>query len=440
MIPAGFEPVLRELAPVRDRFAAAGHRLYLVGGTVRDLLAADGRTDFDLDATTPARPAEVKQLLKGWADALWTQGERFGTIGAMKRTVDPVTGAEVERIYEITTHRADSYDGATRKPTVEFADDIVADLSRRDFTVNAMAIELTAAEPALVDPFHGADDLRDRVLRTPLEPHVSFSDDPLRMLRAARFVARYQLVPVPELVAAIREMTARLEIVSAERIHAEMDKLVVAPQPAGGLAFLLDTGIAAHVLPELLAATPAIRAHTIAVVDAVPNDLRQVRMAALFHALGASAASTRLRAWKASNTDIEAVTTIVAQFTRWRDLADQHGAWTDPAVRRLVHGARGHVDDVFTLARVDASTAGDSVRLARLDALAAHIDELAAREPIDDFAPELDGAQVMELLGLAPGRDVGAALAHLQQVRLDRGLLGRGAVEALVRQWWRERA
>ena len=182
-------PVLDELSPLTERFAAAGHHLYLVGGTVRDLLVADGTDTNDFDATTSARPADIKRCLDGWADAIWTQGERFGTIGAKKD----------ERIYEITTHRAEAYNDDSRKPHVEFADDIETDLSRRDFTVNSMALELTAATPTLVDPFGGATDLVTRTLRTPLSPEVSFSDDPLRMLRAARFIARYQLQPVPEL-------------------------------------------------------------------------------------------------------------------------------------------------------------------------------------------------------------------------------------------------
>ena len=257
--PDRFAPVLLELAPLTERFRAAGHRLYLVGGTVRDLLVDSGRTDFDLDLTTDARPAEIKACLAGWADAIWNQGEKFGTIGAHK--VNPVTGET--RPYEITTFRAEAYTDDSRKPHVVFADDIEVDLSRRDFTVNAMALELTAGDaaspgdvtepvmPKLVDPFDGAIDLATKTLRTPMGPEVSFSDDPLRMLRAARFIARYQLQPSAELVAAVREMADRLEIVSAERIRDELDKLMVVDHPSAGLWFLIETGLADQFLPEL---------------------------------------------------------------------------------------------------------------------------------------------------------------------------------------------
>ena len=256
MVPERLTPVLRELEPLAERFLAAGHRLYLVGGTVRDLFVAADRADFDLDLTTDARPPEIKRCLEGWADAIWNQGEKFGTIGAQR--IDPATGRE--RIYEITTFRAEAYTDDSRKPHVVFADDIEADLSRRDFTINAMALELTADGdlPALIDPFGGVADLGTRTLRTPLGPDVSFSDDPLRMLRAARFIAGYQLEPTDDLVQAVRDMAPRLEIVSAERIRDELDKLMTVDHPAGGLWFLVDTGLADQFLPEL----PAMRLET----------------------------------------------------------------------------------------------------------------------------------------------------------------------------------
>src|SRR4051794_34424344 len=223
MVPERFTPALAELQPLTDRFRAAGKRLYLVGGTVRDLLinrATDGEQDFDV--TTDALPAEIKACLQGWADAIWTQGERFGTIGAKKGN----------RVYEITTHRAEVYHDDSRKPDVTFSTEIDSDLSRRDFTVNAMALELTSDAPTLVDPFGGAVDLAAKVLRTPLSPEISFGDDPLRMLRAARFIAGYQLQPLPELVEAVSTMHARLQIVSPERISAELDKLITVDHPA----------------------------------------------------------------------------------------------------------------------------------------------------------------------------------------------------------------
>ena len=276
MVPERLSPVLRELDPLAQRFRDAGHRLYLVGGTVRDLFVGNGNDDFDLDLTTDARPGDIKRCLEGWADAIWTQGERFGTIGAQVRDAD--TGRE--RIYEITTFRAEAYTDDSRKPHVVFADEIEADLSRRDFTVNAMALQLTGEHgtPELIDPFDGAVDLATRTLRTPIGPEVSFSDDPLRMLRAARFIAGYGLTPQPELVEAVRDHAHRLEIVSPERIRDELDKLMVVDHPSVGLWFLVDTGLADQFLPEL----PAMRlehdpihrhkdvlTHTIAVVENV---------------------------------------------------------------------------------------------------------------------------------------------------------------------------
>src|SRR3954453_7148435 len=228
MIPDRFGRVLDEVAPLAERFSARGHRLYLVGGSVRELLLGATGDDHDLDFTTDARPPQIKACLDGVADAIWTQGERFGTIGAKRG----------ERIYEITTFRAESYTDESRKPHVTYADEIDLDLSRRDFTVNAMALEVTqGAIPALVDPFGGAADLMTKVLRTPLAPEISFSDDPLRMLRAARFIARYDLQPRDELVEAATRLASRLAIVSAERIRDELDKLIVLDHPAAGLFF-----------------------------------------------------------------------------------------------------------------------------------------------------------------------------------------------------------
>src|SRR5262245_59122962 len=242
MIPDRFAPVLQEVAPLAERFFARGHRLYLVGGSVRELLLGTAGEDHDLDFTTDARPNEIKAAIGGFADALWTQGERFGTIGAKRG----------ERIYEITTFRAESYTDDSRKPHVVYADEIELDLSRRDFTVNAMALDVTPGKtPTLVDPFGGAADLMAKVLRTPLGPEVSFSDDPLRMLRAARFIAGYDLHPTDELVAAATAMASRLEIVSGERIRDELDKLITLDHPGAGLFFIYETGLAERFAPEL---------------------------------------------------------------------------------------------------------------------------------------------------------------------------------------------
>jgi len=399
VIPDRFRAVLDELSPLTERFSAAGHRLYLVGGTVRDLLIADGTDTNDFDATTSARPAEIKKCLEGWADAVWTQGERFGTIGAKKG----------DRIYEITTHRAEAYNDDSRKPHVDFADDIDTDLSRRDFTVNAMALELTAASPTLVDPFGGAGDLVTRTLRTPLSPEVSFSDDPLRMLRAARFIARYQFQPVPELTAAVSSMHGRLQIVSAERIRDELDKLITVDHPSAGLWFAIETGLAEEFLPEL----PAMRleqdpihrhkdvlTHTLAVVenvrpDAAPAfDFRRTRLAALFHdvgkpqtrgyqqgkgvtfhhhdAVGARMTRKRLTALRYSNDDIEAITELVALHLRFHTY--QMG-WTDSAVRRYVRDAGDLLVELNVLTRCDCTTRNE--RKAMM--LAKRMDELEER-------------------------------------------------------------
>ena len=482
MIPDRFRGVLREIEPLTERFRAAGHRLFLVGGTVRDLMLDASRPDLDgamdFDVTTTARPDAIKRCLEGWADAIWTQGERFGTIGAMKRTIG-ADGAPIDRIYEITTHRAEVYQEDSRKPDVEFSDEIEADLSRRDFTVNAMALELTASAPVLVDPFHGAADLATRTLRTPLAPEVSFTDDPLRMLRAARFIARYRLDPVPELTGAVRSMAERLEIVSAERIRDELDKLIVAPHPGVGLWFCVETGLAQHFLPEL----PAMRleqdpihrhkdvlTHTLAVVDNVrppaewpgapPFDFRRTRLAALFHdvgkprtrgyqkgkgvtfhhhdVVGAKMTRKRLVALRYSNDDVEAITELVALHLRFHTY--QMG-WTDSAVRRYVRDAGPLLQELNVLTRCDCTTRNErkaQMLAKRMDDLEARIAELAEQEAMDALRPEIDGVRVMELLGVPPGPVVGKALAFLLDIRLDEGLLGTDAIENRLVEWWHD--
>ncbi|MEA2703270.1 MAG: poly(A) polymerase, partial [Actinomycetota bacterium] len=282
MVPDRLRPLLDTTAPLADRFAAAGKRLYLVGGSVRDAILGRPLDTIDLDFTTDARPDDIEAIVSGWADAVWDQGRRFGTIGFKKD----------DRVYEVTTHRAEAYVPESRKPDVAFADAVEADLSRRDFTVNAMALSLPEAE--LIDPFGGLADLAATRLRTPLAPEESFTDDPLRMLRAARFVAGYGLEPDPELVAAVKALRGRLEIVSAERIRGELDKLMVVERPGPGLWFLVDTGLAEEFLPELpalaLEQDPIHRhkdvlAHSIAVVEKTSPD-RILRLAAMLHDIG----------------------------------------------------------------------------------------------------------------------------------------------------------
>lgn len=473
MIPDRFAPVLAELEPLASQFGAAGFRLYLVGGRVRDLLIGSDRADFDLDLTTDARPADIKACLSGWADAVWTQGERFGTIGAKKG----------DRVFEITTFRAESYSDESRKPHVTYADDIETDLGRRDFTVNAMALEVTAAgEPVLVDPFGGAVDLMQQVLRTPLGPEVSFSDDPLRMLRAARFIAGYELVPTDALVDAVKSMATRLEIVSPERIRDEFDKLMMVDHPSGGLWFLYDTGLADQFLPELasmrLEHDPIHRhkdvlTHTIAVVENVrplaeqpegrPDfDFRIVRLAALFHdigkprtrgflegkgttfhhhdAVGARMAKARMTALRYSNDDVSAVTTLVALHLRFHTY---RLGWSDSAVRRYVRDAGDLLHELNVLTRSDCTTRNErkAKQLSkRMDDLEDRIDEIAQAEELASIRPELDGRTVMEHLGLSPGREIGEALDFLLEVRLDEGLLGEDAAKARLDAWWAERS
>ena len=472
MIPDRFAPVLEELRPLTQRFDDAGHRLYLVGGTVRDLLVATGRDDFDLDLTTDARPDQIKACIGEWADAVWTQGERFGTIGAKSG----------DRTYEITTFRAEIYADDSRKPHVTYSDDIETDLARRDFTINAMALELTGgATPTLVDPHGGATDLAQRVLRTPLGPDISFSDDPLRMLRAARFIARFELTPTPELVAAVEAMSSRLEIVSAERIRDEFDKLITVDHPAAGLWFLYDTGLSDQFLPELSAMRlehdpihrhKDVLSHTIAVVENVrpldeqpagrPEfDFRRVRLAALFHdigkprtrgyaegkgttfhhhdAVGARMTRKRMSALRYSNDDIAAVTELVALHLRFHTY---RLGWSDSAVRRYVRDAGDLLTELNVLTRCDCTTRNERkarTLSARMDDLEHRIDELAEAEEIARIRPELDGKAVMDHLGIGPGREVGEALAFLLEVRLDEGPIGETEALRRLDAWWAAR-
>jgi poly(A) polymerase len=458
VIPDRLDPVLATVRPLAARFDAAGHRVYLVGGIVRDLVL--GRPlSGDVDLTTDARPEETAALVAGWADAVWDQGARFGTVGVKKG----------DQVFEITTHRAEAYDPDSRKPAVAFSDDILSDLSRRDFTVNAMALRVTGAEddqPELIDPFGGVDDLANRVLRTPLAPEESFSDDPLRMLRAARFLAGYGLTPDGALVAAVRSMVERLEIVSAERVRDELSKLLVVEDPSDGLWFLVDTGLADVVLPEL----PRMRVeqdpihrhkdvltHTIAVVAKTSPSL-VVRMAALLHdvgkpktrsigargvsfhhheVVGARMARERLRALRFSNDEVEAISQLVYLHLRFHGYGDD--VWTDAAVRRYVRDAGPLLDELNELTRCDCTTrnARKAKLLAdRMDALEARIAELREQEELEAIRPDLDGQAVMAHLGIGPGRQVGEALKVLLEARLEEGPLGEEEAYRRLDAWW----
>ena len=463
VIPERFAPVLAELAPLAERFREANARLYLVGGTVRDLLLDRATGELDFDLTTDALPEQTKKLVSGWADAVWTAGERFGTISLQKDG----------RTYEITTHRAEAYSPDSRKPDVQFSLDIGTDLSRRDFTVNAMALEITADAPELVDPFGGVADLLSKTLRTPLSPSESFSDDPLRMMRAARFMSALQLQPVPELVDAVRAMHERLTIISAERVRNELDRLMVTDHPSLGLWFLVDTGLAEHFFPELpamkLEQDPIHRhkdvlTHTFAVVenvrrDAAPQfDFRITRLAALFHdigkpktrafadgkgvtfhhheVVGARMAKKRLLAMRYSTQDVEAITELVALHLRFHTY--QMG-WSDSAVRRYVRDAGSLLTELNVLTRCDCTTRNEKKALMlskRMDELEERIAELAKSEELAALRPEMDGAQVMEHLSLSPGRQVGAALNFLMDIRLDEGELGAEEIRNRLDVWW----
>ena len=457
MIPARLQPILDEVAPLAARFAEGGFTLYLVGGIVRDLLLGRTLEDrLDFDFTTNARPAEIKKLAADVADAVWTQGERFGTIGVKVG----------ERVYEITTHRAEAYRPDSRNPDVVFADEVEADLSRRDFTVNSMAIELP--EPRLVDPFNGTADLAAGVLRTPLSPAESFGDDPLRMLRAARFIAGYGLAPDPALVAAATDMADRLAIVSAERVRDELDKLLVVEDPSAGLWFVVDTGLADHFLPELprmrVEQDPIHRhkdvlAHTIAVV-AKTDARRIVRLSALLHdvgkprtrefgpkgvsfhhheVVGARMARERMKALKYPNDDIDAVSRLVFLHLRFHTYAM---GWTDSAVRRFVRDAGPLLDDLIELTRCDCTTRNlkKAATLAkRMDDLEERIAVLASQEELSAMRPDLDGRQVMDHLGVPPGRVIGDALDFLLEARIDEGPLGEDEAFRRLDGWWAAR-
>lgn len=457
VIPDRLRPVLERTSSLAERFVASDHSIYLVGGVVRDLLLGRDMTDGrDIDLTTDAPPAVTKQLVRGWADAVWTQGERFGTIGCRK---DGWT-------FEITTHRAEAYDPESRKPEVVFSDAIDVDLSRRDFTVNAMALSLP--DPVLIDPFGGAADLAAGLLRTPLSPTESFSDDPLRMLRAARFIAGYSLEPDEELRRAVVTMHDRLSIVSAERIRDEFDKLMVVDDPTKGLWFLVDTGLMDEFLPEFgrmrLEQDPIHRhkdvlTHTIAVIGKTsPN--RLVRLGALYHdvgkprtraigdggvsfhhheVVGARMTRERMRALKYSSDDVEAVSRLVFLHLRFHTYKM---GWTDAAVRRYVRDAGDLLPELIELTRCDCTTRNERKARElsqRMDDLEIRIAELQAREELAAIRPDLDGAQVMSRLGLSPGREVGEALGFLLELRLDEGPLGEDEAGRRLDEWWAAR-
>ncbi len=465
---AALTPLLTELG---ELFASAGHRLALVGGPVRDAFL--GRTSPDLDFTTDAHPDVTSRLLRGWGDAHWDIGKEFGTIGARR------TRADGDVVVEVTTYRTEQYASGSRKPEVAYGTSLDEDLLRRDFRVNAMAVELPAM--TFHDPFDGLADLHARVLRTPGRPEDSFSDDPLRMMRAARFAAQLGFEPAPEVRAAMTAMAGRIAIVSAERVRTELEKLVLGPAPRRGLTLLVETGLADHVLPELPALAlevdehhrhKDVYEHSLTVLDQaialedgpdgdVPGPDLVLRLAALLHdvgkpatrrfepgggvsfhhheLVGAKLAARRLKALRFDKDTTKQVARLVELHLRFHGYGD--GEWTDSAVRRYVTDAGPLLTRLHKLTRSDCTTRNrrKAARLAAAyDDLEARIARLAEAEELAAVRPDLDGNAIMELLGIPPGRDVGRAWAFLKELRLERGPLGREEAEAELLRWWQD--
>jgi poly(A) polymerase len=460
-------PMAATVAGLGRRFAEAGHELALVGGSVRDMMI--GRLGHDLDFTTDARPDRTEQLLRGWADAVWDVGKAYGTIGARKG----------EDIVEITTYRAEAYDPGSRKPAVRYGDVLADDLRRRDFTVNAMAVRLEGPAPEFVDPFGGVADLSARVLRTPALPQDSFGDDPLRMMRAARFAAQLGFTIDAPTFAAMQQMAQRIEIVSAERVQVELTKLLMAPRPRLGLTALVESGLAASVLPELpkLARTADehnrhkdVYQHTLTVLEqAIELEPRLGdgpdlvnRLAALLHdigkprtrrfepggkvtfhhheAVGAKMARKRLTALRYPNDVIDDVSKLVELHLRFHGYGS--GEWTDSAVRRYVRDAGPLLSHLHVLTRADCTTRNrrraEALRRT-YDHLEERIAELAQQEELDSMRPDLDGNQIMAALDIPPGPVVGQAYRFLLDLRLERGPLGADAALEALRAWWAAR-
>ena len=459
--------LLRELGAV---FADAGHELYLVGGSVRDALL--GRLGNDLDFTTDARPEQLQSMLRGWADALWDTGIEFGTVGV---------GKDGHRM-EITTFRAERYDQVSRNPQVRFGERLDDDLVRRDFTVNAMAVRVTAEGPAeFHDPLGGLAALRARVLDTPSAPEVSFGDDPLRMLRAARFVSQLGFTVAPRVVAALEEMADQLGRITAERVAAELDKLMLGADPVAGIDLMVQSGLGEVVLPEVGAMRMTIDEHhqhkdvyqhsltvlrqAIALEDSGGQDL-VLRWAALLHdigkpatrrhepdggvsfhhheVVGAKLTRKRMRALKYSKQMVDDVSQLVYLHLRFHGYGGTDGAgkWTDSAVRRYVTDAGPLLPKLHKLVRADCTTRNKR-RAARLQAnyddLEARIAELAAKEDLQRVRPDLDGNEIMEILGIPAGPQVGEAWRYLKELRLDRGPLSRDEATAELLKWWNDK-
>jgi poly(A) polymerase len=457
-----------ELLDLAHRLSGAGHEVALVGGSVRDAVRRE--RGIDLDLATSAHPHQVLDVLAGWADAVWDIGIEFGTVGARRR----------DRHFEITTYRSDSYDRSSRKPAVTYGDSLVEDLRRRDFTINAMAV--TLPERRFVDPFDGLADLAAMVLRTPATPEESFADDPLRMMRAARFAAQLGVGVAPEVRTAMDAMADRITMVSAERVRDELSKLLLSDRPRPGVELLVDSGLAEHVLPELPALQLEIDEHhrhkdvyehsLIVLEQAIdletshepgtPADL-VLRLAALLHdigkprtrrferggrvsfhhheVVGAKMARKRLTALRYPRHVVDEVCSLIALHLRFHGYGS--GEWTDSAVRRYVRDSGDQLVALHKLTRADCTTRNPrkAATLRRTyDHLEARIAELAEAEELAAIRPDLDGNQIMEILGIGPGRDVGRAYRWLLERRLDEGPLGAERAAAELRAWWSTRS
>lgn len=455
------------VARLASLFAAAGYELSLVGGPVRDALL--GRAVHDLDFTTDAHPDDILKVVSPHADAVWDIGRQFGTIGA--RFGDDTV--------EVTTYRSDSYDGETRKPEVVFGDSLEGDLLRRDFTVNALALRVP--EVRLIDPSGGVEHLMQRVITTPSSPEISFGDDPLRMLRAARFAAQLGFAVDDATVDAMTRMAERIRIISAERVRDELAKLLCADDPRPGIELLVQTGLADEVLPEV----PALRLevdehhhhkdvyqHSLTVLEQAigyekerhPGEAPDLvlRLAAILHdigkpatrrfepggavsfyhhdVVGAKLAKKRLTALRFDKATVEAVARLIELHLRFFGYAD--ASWTDSAVRRYVRDAGAQLERLHMLTRADVTTRNrrkaDRLGFA-YDDLEQRIRELQEQEELDAVRPDLDGQQVMSILGIAPGREVGQAMKFLLELRLDEGPLGEEEATRRLLAWWAAR-
>jgi poly(A) polymerase len=456
-------PVIATLAAA---YKAAGFKLALVGGPVRDAIL--GRLGNDLDFTTDAHPDDSAKILKKWGDAIWETGAAFGTVAAKKG----------DSTVEVTTYRSETYDPESRNPDVDFGNSIEGDLARRDFTINAMALELTGDAPVFIDLFDGVSDLAKKILRTPGSATSSFSDDPLRMMRAARFMSQLEFTVDPEIVSAINEMSGRLTIISAERIRDELTKTLMSKNPRLGLILLVETGLAQIFLPEL----PQLKLeidehhhhkdvyeHTLTVLDqAMKLEVRlggpnlTIRLAALLHdigkprtrelipdggvsfhhheVVGAKMSSKRLKELRFDKKTIDDVSQLVFLHLRFHGYGS--GEWTDSAVRRYIRDAGELLEHLHVLTRADCTTRNQRKAdqlAATYDSLEERIISLKAQEELDLIRPDLDGSQIMEILGIKPSHMVGQAYDFLLELRMEHGPLGEEKAKEELLNWARNK-